>query len=202
MAIRAALKVVLHAGDTIVADSDDAALWHHVLAAIHEGARGSDATPPAADQPRDHSAAHPPAPVDAALARFASELGLDTDVVRRACSPSRQPPYLHLDRAAWQAMKDVTPPRGPGSLPRAAVAATLLVLWFRSAELGSPTVKMVHKVLRTIDVRDKNAARVVREAPWLHARGGAIVLNGANGPRAVALANAFCARDWTAYLAR
>ncbi len=61
---------------------------------------------------------------------------------------------------------------------------------------------MVHKVLRTIDVRDKNAARVVREVPWLHARGGAIVLNGANGPRAVALANAFCARDWTAYLAR
>jgi len=29
-----------------------------------------------------------------------------------------------------------------------------------------------------------------------------MVLNGANSSHAVALANAFCARDWTAYLAR
>jgi hypothetical protein len=205
MAIRAALKIVLHAGDTIVADSDDAALWHRVLAAIHEGLSPSASRPndAAAQQTRDHPAVDRPATApDDPVGRFAGELGLGTDAVRRACSPSKQPPYLRLDHAAWQAMKEATPPRGPGSLPRAAVAATLLVLWFRCAELGSPTVKMVHKVLRTIDVRDKNAARVVREARWLHARGGAIVLNAPNASRALALAKAFCARDWTGYLAR
>ncbi len=215
MAIKAVLKIVLHAGDTIVADSEDAALWHRVLAAIHEGSRppatahatlpnhaAADQLHPAADPARDRPDADPPAAApDEALARFARQLGLGMDTVRRACSPSKRPPYLHLDRAAWLAMKEVTPPRGPGSLPRAVVAATLLVLWFRCAELGGPTVKMVHAVLRTIDVRDKNAARVVREARWLHARGEAIVLNTANGSRALALAKAFCARDWTAYRA-
>jgi hypothetical protein len=206
MAIKAALKIVLHAGDTIVADSDDAALWSRVLAAIHDELRVSTAPHPAppddsaGDRPREDAVVNGPAaaPEDA-VARFAGELGLGRDDVQRACAPSKEPPYIHLDRAAWQAMKDITPPRGPGSLARAAVAATLLVLWFRCAELGSPTVKMVHKVLRTIDMRDKNAARVIREARWLQARGGAIVLNAANAARALALAKAFCARNWTAY---
>jgi hypothetical protein len=204
MAIKAALKIVLHAGDTVVADSDDPALWHRVLAAIHEepliGDIGGDTAD--VDPPPDPAPPEPPrAPVDPDVVRFADELNLATDAVQRACSPSKQPPYLHLDRAAWQAMKDATPPRGPGSLPRAAVAATLLALWFRRAELGSPTVKMVHKVLRTIDVRDKNAARVVREARWLHARGRTIALT-ADASRAITLAKAFCAHDWTGHRRR
>ncbi len=214
MAIKAALTITLHAGDTMVAKSEDAALWRRVLKAIHEQPRASvspeivSPNKAVAQQSRADPAAQPgceddpPAtPTDDAVARFAADLGVATDVVRRACAPSTEPPYLHLDRGAWQAMKEATPPRGPGSVPRAAVAATLLVLWFRRVDLGSPTVKMVHRVLRTIDVRDKNAARVVREAGWLRAHGGAIALNAAKLSRAVALAKAFCARDWTAYRA-
>ena len=95
-------------------------------------------------------------------------------------------------------MRRATPSRGPGSVSRAAVVAALLALWFRSARLGSPTVKMVHRALRAIGLRDKNAVRVVREAEWLRLRGGEMVLNLATVSQAVRLARAFCAREWTA----
>ena len=202
MAIKAPLKIVLHAGDTIVAESDDANLWHRLLAALTESPPTPAVAnpPPPKDAGADRSAAEPERSDDA-MQRFADDLGLSRHAIRRACAPSTEPPYLHLDRAAWEAMKRGTPPRGPGSVPRAAVAATLLVLWFRCADLGSPTMKMVHQALRAIDLRDKNAVRVVDEAEWLHRRGAAIGLNAARASRAVALAQAFCARDWTSYRA-
>ena len=101
MAVKARLRVVLHAGDTVVAESDDVTLWQRVLATI----------------------------------------------------------------------------------------------------TGRPQNKMVRRVLRTIDLRDKNALHVVQEAEWAQLRGGAIVLNLARISRAVALARAFCAREWTNYRA-
>jgi hypothetical protein len=210
MVIKAALKTVLSAGETIVAESDDPVVWHRALAAMTESA----ATPPLSGlaPPRDLAAmpaipsagASPPAGQnhrDAAVERLASELGVGEDAIASACAPSREPPYLHLDRAAWQVMQGATPPRGPGSVAPAALAAALLVLWFRCAELGNPTMKMLHLVLRAIGIRDKNAARVVDEAKWLHARGGQLALRTPYAPYAVALANAFCARDWTRYRA-
>ncbi len=208
--IKAALKTVLSAGETIVAESDDPVVWHRALAAMAEAAArpplpGPAPTGDAAATPAIRSAATaPPAAQpqrDAAVERLASELGVGADAIASACAPSRKPPYLHLDRAAWQVMQGATPPRGPGSVAPAALAAALLVLWFRSAELGNPTMKMLHLVLRAIGIRDKNAARVVDDAKWLHARGGEIALRTPYAPYAVALANAFCARDWTRYRA-
>jgi hypothetical protein len=137
-----------------------------------------------------------------AVDRFAAELGVARDAILRACAPGAEPPYLRLDRHAWAEMARAIPPRGPGSVPRAALATALLTLWFRSARLGSPTIKMVHAVLRTIEVRDKNAIRVVREADWVDLRGGELVLNLARLSRPLAIARAFCALQWKDYRPR
>jgi hypothetical protein len=209
MAVKAPLKLVLRAGDTIVAESDDAGLWQRVLAAMIE-ASGipaaelrpvEDVTPAPEDAATDPSAAQTVRGEDA-VDRFADELGVSKEAILRACAPSAEPPYLHLDRNAWEEMKRGTPPRGPGSIAPAALAATLLVLWFRCADLGSPTMKMVYQVLRRIGVRDKNGARVVQEREWLQTRGGTVVLKAASASRAVALAKAFCARDWSSHRSR
>jgi len=213
MAVKASLRIVLHAGDVVVAESDDGALWQRVLAAItaHPETRidvdvraPGDATdaiadPPALDPTPDRIPAAAPDLVDDPVARFASDLGVSRDAVVRACAPGTEPPFLHLDRHAWEEMRRSTPPRGPGSVARAALAAALLVVWFRSAHLGSPTMKMVHNVLRTLGIRDKNAVRVIHDAAWAQLRDGAIVINLATASRAVALARAFCTQRWTGY---
>ena len=215
MAVKVPLRIVLHAGNVVVAESDDGALWQRVLAAITEqpetrididvrapdDASSADVPAPAlpAGEPADDGAT--PAPVDDPVARFAADLGVSREAVVRACAPATEPPYLHLDRHAWEEMRRSTPPRGPGSVAKAALAAALLVVWFRSAHLGSPTMKMVHKVLRTLGIRDKNAVRVIHDAPWAQLRDGAIVLNLASASRAVALARAFCTQRWTGHRA-
>jgi len=205
--VKAPLKVVLQAGDTIVAESDDAALWHRVLAAMIEAPEtrpAADPRPAADVTPAPETVPSVPESVrgDDVVDQFAAELGVSKEAILRACAPGAEPPYLHLDRNAWEEMKRGTPPRGPGSIAPAALAATLLVLWFRCADLGSPTMKMVYQVLRSIGVRDKNGARVVQEREWLQTRGGTVVLKAASASRAVALAKAFCARDWSSHPSR
>lgn len=200
MTIKAALKIVLQAGDTVVAESEDAALWQRVLAAINQPAdpaAASGSLLPSADAATGAGAPTPPKdePVD----RLAAQLAVGRETLEGACSPTLDAPYLHLDHHAWEDMKRSTPARGPGSIPPATIAATLLALWFRNAALGSATVKMAQAVLGTINLRDQNAARSIQGAEWLQARGGAIVLNPAKISRAIAVARAFCARDWTDY---
>jgi hypothetical protein len=198
--IKATLTIVLKAGDVAVAESHDPVLWQQVLAAISAGGdpekkvtetldRGAHKKLDHAGQPRGiggvtHSAA------------FAKELGVAVDTLTGAISPSEQAPYLHLDLHTWAAWAKNNPTRGPNSISATALAATLLVLWFRKANLGTATVEQAQAVLQTADVIGANPTRSIRNCQWLQLRGeNQIVVNPAKFAYAIELARAFCSGD-------
>lgn len=203
--VKAKLRVVLQADETVVAESDDAGLWQRVLLAINKGAGGGSSLledegqlrlPAQATDPQ-RSGNLPSLGDDDDVARFAKAVGINVAIMEGACAPSKTSPYLTLDMHCWNAMKEQTPPRGPGSISPIAVAATLLALWMKTAKLGTATQAEAQKVLGTINLRDSNAARSIQAAEWLQGRaGGVIVLNPARAKRAVAVARAFCSQDW------
>ncbi|MCW5622277.1 MAG: hypothetical protein KIS79_14315 [Burkholderiales bacterium] len=200
--VKAKLKVVLQANDTVVAESEDAVLWQRVLLAINKGIGAGcsslledEASPPPEDA--GHIPNIPRASDGDDLGRFARAVGISAAIIEGACAPSKTSPYLTLDMHCWNAMKEQTPPRGPGSISPMAVAATLLALWMQTAKLGAATQAEAQKVLGTINLRDANATRSIQQAEWLQGRGGGvIVLNPARAKRAVAIARAFCSQDW------
>lgn len=204
--VKAKLKVVLQADETVVAESGDAGLWQRVLMAINKGADDPGALDhvlPIGSVEKKTTVSHlsqggsPDAGGDEAVARFAKLLGLDVATVVGACAPAQTSPYLTLDMHCWNSLKDQTPPRGPGSVSPLAIAATLLALWMQAAKLGNVSQGEAQKVLSTINLRDANPTRSIRGADWLQARsGGVIVVNPARIKRAIALARAFCAQDW------
>jgi hypothetical protein len=200
--VKAKLKVVLQADETVVAESDDAGLWQRVLLAINKGNAvgaldegGREPESSGREEPRKGFGSADSETDD--IGRLSHTIGVSREAVLGACSPARASPFLTLDMHCWNAMKEQTPVRGPGSISPMAVAATLLALWVQTAKLGSATQAEAQKVLATINLRDANAARSVQAAEWLQGRsGGAIVLNPARVKRAVAIAKAFCSQDW------
>ncbi len=203
--VKAKLRVVLQADDTVVAESEDARLWQQVLLAINKGAGGD---PPPFDDHRPSGAvttAHMRRDHVAALAeagdlvgRFAHNIGLDVSLVEGACAPSITAPYLTLDLHCWDTMKSQTAARGPDAIGAIAIAATLLALWKRAANLGNATQAEAQKVLATIDLRDPNATRTIKNSEWLQSRaGGVVVINPAKAKRAAAITRAFCTQDWS-----
>lgn len=198
MSFKAQLKVILTANDTVVAEVEDALLWQRVLTAINQGGSGPllDTAAPAPAGPTVAFDA-PPRQVDDPVGKFAQAVGVPREVVEGACSPAAEPPFLHLDMHCWEEMKRQTPERGPTAVSPMALAATLLALWFRAANLGNATQAQAQGVLRTINMRDQNASRGIQRADWLQARsGGVIVLNPAQASKAIALARAFSTKDW------
>lgn len=200
--VKAKLRVVLHADETVVAEVEDAILWQKVLLAINEpakgfaplenpagngGATGGEKTPANLNNLDD--------PVD----KFAARLGISREEVEGACAPSTEAPFMHLDVHSWEAMKSQLPARGTSAMAPIALAVTLLALWFREAGLGNPTQSAAQAVLRTINVEDKNASRGISRASWLQNRGnGVVVLNPAQVSKAISIAKMFCLKQWRA----
>jgi hypothetical protein len=117
-----------------------------------------------------------------------------------ALSPTTQTPYLTLDVHCWEKMKKQLVGTGVSSIAALAVAGTLLVIWCRIAGLESPTQSQAQAVLATIEVRDKNASRSIRNASWLQSRpGGQILINPAENSKALLLARCFCTGDWSTW---
>jgi hypothetical protein len=194
MSVKAKLKVILQADETIVAETEDAVLWQKVLLAINQGGgenfTPNTQTPNRTDFLGDQGTGN-------AIDKLAQQLGLAREAVEGACAPSTDEPYLHLDVHCWEVMKSQTPERGPTAYSPMAIAATLLTLWFRAAGLGNPTQAQAQAVLETIGIQDRNASRGIQRSEWLQARpGGAIVLNPAQASRAVNIAKSFCAKNW------
>lgn len=196
MATKAKLTVVLKADSTVVAESDDAALWQYVLAAIQEGTV-VPLKPQERQQPHNLTAT-PNSDGDKAVANFAKVLNVSIEAVVGALAPSREPPYLHLDAHCWAQMKKSTPNRGQGALTATGLAGTLLALWFKEAKMDvQPTQALVADVLKTINVRDPNASRGIKNTKWLQGRsGGAIVINAAEITKAIEIARSFCLKQW------
>lgn len=219
MSVKARLRILLLANEVLVAETDDEALWQEMLGRIAADpdrdprlgryAATGDAGPGRETDPQPAGSSSPVAavpPVKAAStgsvalaaggepqARLAEELGLALEVVVGACDPSPNPPYMHLDRLAWEEFKRLNPRRGPAAVPPIVLAATLLALWGRHAGIASVTVNHTQALLETVDVRDKNPTRGLKNCEWLQLRDGAVKLNPARLERARSVARAFCA---------
>lgn len=197
MGTKAKLTVILKADSTVVAESDDTSLWQRVLAVIQGGA------PPAVisskekvDLPDDLDTDGS----DKAITTFAKSLNVSVETITGALAPSREAPYLHLDHHCWAQMKKASPARGPGSLSASGLAGTLLALWFKEAKMDiQPTQALAADVLNTINVKDPNPSRGIKNTKWLQGRGGGVVvINAAEITRAIDIARSFCTKQWGA----
>lgn len=193
--IKATLTILLKAGDVAVAESHDPTLWQQVLAAI---SASGDSEEKAAEtlargaQKKLDQAGSGIGGVSP-LAAFAKEIGVEVEKLIGAISPSDEAPFLHLDAHTWAAWAKNNPSRGPASISPTALAATLLILWFRKANMGHATVEQAQAVLQTANVTGSNPTRSIRNCQWLQLRGtNQIVLNAAKIAHAVELARAFC----------
>lgn len=207
--VKASLRVVLFAEKVVVAESDDPQLWQRVLgvingdpAAFATGARdffsprgeGSNEEDGDEEYPSAKSTRLPTGPID----KFAADIGASVDDVQAACDPQATDPYLILDHEAWEAFKTQLGERGPLAVAPVAAAATLLALWFKNSNgHANATQAQAQAVLKSINLRDTNAARGIRRSEWLQARaGGQIILNPAKITRAKLFAKCFCTQSW------
>lgn len=203
--VKAVLTVILKADDVVVAEIEDGSLWQRVLTAINAGKSDIEADPTLRGTAlgTGSSALYPGngRPVEGdAVDLLAQQLGIDAALVRGACSPTAEAPYMHLDLHCWEYMKKQSPKRGPTAVSPIVAASTLLALWFQKAGIGNPTQAQAKQVLAAINVSDPNASRSVRNTSWLHGRsGGQVVLNPAEISKAVKLAKCFCSKDWSSW---
>lgn len=206
--VKAKLCVILKADEVVVAEVEDASLWQRVLSVINGGKSEvlagdqKDAKQEAGDKDSDPAGERGSGSSKGtdAIDQLAQQLGISTAMLRGACSPTAEAPYLHLDLHCWEEMKKQVPQRGSAAVSPIVAAATLVALWFRAASLGSLTQAQAKQVLGTINLTDPNASRSLKNTSWLQGRPGAqIVLNPAEISKAVKLAKCFCTKDWAAW---
>jgi hypothetical protein len=198
MAVKAELRVVLMAGEHIVAESDDPTLWQEVLARLYGSFDPARAIPlqevigavPGIDRASSN---------DASIEDFASAIGVTSEELIGACRPRRDPPHLVLDHHCWESYKAGTPARGRGAVGATAVVGTLLAMWSRAADLPESKFDDAAQVLRKLGVRDSAPRRTVKNCEWLQSDGDRIKLNPARITRAQKLARAFVKRDWASH---
>lgn len=173
-----------------VAESTDYKLWQAVLAAI---SRSSEEGSVASSGFLSDSLLTNVEQIDDPIVKLAKELGIDVSTLRGACDPRKEEPYLHLDMHCWGEWMKNVPERGPTAVNTIAISATLLCLWFRSADLGNPTLQQSLKVLSNIGAKGNNPSRSIKNCSWLQPRGGqTLQLNPAEIERAIEVAKAFC----------
>jgi hypothetical protein len=196
MAAKAKLTIVLKADETVVAEVDDPILWQRVLGIINQGGTAGKVSKPDADplalEEDDETVSL--GGQDTFLTNFAKKLGVPTDIIVGALSPSKEPPYLHLNAHNWEAFKKASPKRGTGAINPTGLAGTALVLWFREAKLEVPaTQALALAVLDTIGIKDPNPSRGIKNTKWLQGRsGGTIIVNPAEISKAQEVVRAFC----------
>jgi len=211
----AALRVVLYADQVVVRQSSDPKLWQDVLAAINgraslktsasneAGGEGEELEGKGSESKLSNTKSGPSIG-SSPLEKFAVEIGVSAEEIEGACAPQGTEPFLILDHDAWESFKTQLGERGPLSVAPAAAAATLLALWFKySGVQTNATVSQAQAVLKTISLRDANAARGIKHSEWLQPRsGGQIVLNPAKITRAKLFARCFCSQNWDGWKAK
>ncbi len=191
-----AFEVRLFVGNEQVAESTDVKLWQAVFAAISRSEGGGDTKNGSSDFLRDSQISNAVSRLaGSSLAKFAKTVGVDETILQGACDPQPEEPYLHLDMRCWAEWVKNVPARGRRSVSTIALSATLLCLWFRSADLGDPTLQQSLKVLSNIGAKGNNPSRSVKNCSWLQLRGGqTLQLNPAEIEQAVEVAKAFCGK--------
>jgi len=128
-----------------------------------------------------------------AVNELAKMLGISAQILKGACDPKREEPYIHLDMHFWSDWRKNLPKRGPNSVSPIALAANFMALWFQKAGLGSPTLQKSMKVLDIIGVEVKNANRSINNCEWIQLRAGKkIQVNPSAIGKAIEVAKAFC----------
>ncbi len=192
--LKAKLKIVLQANDTVVAESHDPVLWQKVLAVINQPE--NENTDPTLGKASDQFQSDEQ-PDKGSISKFAKELGVSLEVIKGACDPSETLPYIHLDKHYWEALKQQTPQRGPKAISPIVLAATLLALWQEKSKIKAITVKDALKTLGTIGLRDNHAQRGLQNCEWLQLRGENIIINPSQTSKAIALAKSYCTKSHT-----
>jgi hypothetical protein len=122
-------------------------------------------------------------------------VGVGIDVLRDACNPVAESPFLTLNEQCWAALKRNTGSRGSVSVAPIALGLTLLELWFRHSQPRRlPTVGDAHTVLETIHLRDQNATRGIRTCSWLRQSGYNVMIKPERIDSAIELVRAYCTR--------
>jgi hypothetical protein len=195
MSVKAALKIVLMANETMVAECEDPSLWQKVLAAI--GSSKQDEIDQPLDEPIRGAKDLPPKTSKTdSKEKFAKELDVSLAVVEAACSPSEKSPFIHLDKHNWEALEKNLPARGPRAVADIVVATTILLLWKNTAGLGnSITLQEAKTVLDTIGASTKNPGRAMGNCEWVQKRGESFQLNPALISKAVKIVRAYCLKE-------
>jgi len=194
--VKSALKVVLMAGETVVAESEDPALWQDVMSRLY-----SREMPPGQEQlsERESNQGAKRIATDA-LSAMARDLHVTVEQLEGACRPRSQEPYLTIDHHVWEAYKRGTPARGRKAVGAAAALGTLMTLWVKRAELADATFAHVSGILSSLSAKDGMARRTVRNCAWLQVEGDRIRLNPARISMAVRFARSFITEEWSTYM--
>lgn len=129
--------------------------------------------------------------VENPIDHLANEIGVSTEQLIWACSPSVDPPFIRLDEKLWKSYRQASP-SGRASIPKSVTVLTLLVLWKDAAGLGAATVKEGADVLATIEERDRNVPRSLANSEWLREQRGEVQIHPHRRYMAVAVAKAYC----------
>lgn len=187
------LRVALFAGEVEVASTEDTKIWLATMAAITGvGAAEVKLLHQAGSASADDVFATGSAPVG--IAALADELNVSLNELVAACSPMTDKPFIELDHRNWEALKANTAPRGPGSVSGTVLAATLLLLWARHADVGKVTTSACTGVIQTIGHSERNQARSLRNCDWIQVREDGLRLNPARVSAAHKLARAYILR--------
>ena len=195
MSMKAKLKVILKANETVVAESEDPKLWQNVLDAINNPVAQGETKAGVLKRDDVQGVKNYDQKTGSLQVLLAKEIGITLDELIGACSPSTEAPYITLDKHYWEALKKVTPQRGRNSIAPILVASTLLILWKEKAGMGKTTISEAQKVLGTINIRDKHAKRSISSCAFLQEKGKYVNINPAITSKAISLAKAYCLKE-------
>lgn len=193
MSITANLKVILKVDNSIVAESEDPKLWQAVFDSIRKESSSNEDIPE--DLLHDVDKKKNAADIKDLIQSFAQKIGVSKEILLGACSPSLEPPFIHLDKHHWEALKKATPGRGKNAIPKIGVSATILAVWKEHVKASQATRKEAENTLLTIGLVDKAIPRGLRNCEWLQVRGDNIQVNPAQTSKAIELVRAYCEKD-------
>ena len=189
MSVKATLKIILQADDTIVAESEDAKLWQNVLIAINQNNNNSVIQEPQIEGDPEVSLLNKERdPVE----NFATYIGVETKKVQSGMSPVIKEPYIYLDKHHWESIKKNLPERGTKAIPDVVIVATLLLVWKEHLKLGDTTSKEVVKILSDFGITAKNPKRSYENCAWIQIRNGNLIINPAQISKAKLVTKAYC----------
>jgi hypothetical protein len=187
MAVKANLKIILQADDTIVAESEDQILWQKILIAINTGNYQLD------DKSDDEEIVEEKNVYSNKdlISSFSKYLEIQPEYIKAAFSPISESPYIHIDKHYWESIRKSLPSRGATSIPEVVIAGTILLLWKEFAKLGDTNPKEVTKVLSILGVTAKNPTRSFQNCEWLQLRNNKLYINPVETSKAKELVKSF-----------